>query len=278
MPRFILAVVTSAMVSVFMRLSGRHVHNNITMLSFNYLMCTVLAALSTQTADLLPQAQGAGFTLGLGLLNGLFYLGGFVMLQWNIKRNGVVLPATFMKLGVLVPTLMAITVFGEQPTLAQLAGIAAALLAIVLIQFEKGHGKAANAAGLVVLLFTGGMADGMSKVYEVLGQPALENHFLMYTFFSALVLCTLLALFKKQSVSWKDVGFGLLIGIPNYFTSLFLLKSLAFIPAIVAYPAYSVGTIVLVTLAGWALFREKLSRRQIAALVIILGALVLLNL
>ena len=275
---FLLAVLTSAMVSLFMRLAEKHTKNNITMLACNYLMCTALAMLSTRTGELFPAVDGLRRTLMLGGVNGFMYLGGFVMLNWNIRKNGVVLPATFMKLGVIVPTLMAVLFFGEVPSALQIIGILAALFAIVLIRFEKGQTRAASSIGLILLMLFGGMADGMSKVYEVFGTPALQDHFLLYTFFVALVLCILLAVFQKQSLTMADVLFGLLIGVPNYFTSRFLLLSLDTIPAVVAYPCYSVGTIVLVTLAGVLFFREKLSRRQIVALGVILGALVLLNL
>ena len=275
---FLLAVITSALVSVIMRLSGRYIQNNLTMLASNYVMCTVLGFVCTQTGSLIPAWEGAGLTMVLGVINGILYLGGFVMLQWNMKKNGVVLPATFMKLGVLVPALMAVTVFGEQPTVTQIAGVLAAVAAIILIRFEKGQDRAQSASGLILLLLCGGMADGMSKVYEHYGSAALSDHFLLITFLVALLLCTGMCIAKKQSVTPMDVLFGLLIGIPNYFTARFLLMSLDTIPAIVAYPCYSVGTIVLVTLAGWALFREKLSRRQWAALSIILVSLVLLNL
>ena len=266
------------MVSIFMRASKKHVSNQTTMLACNYVMCTILALLCTKTTQLVPAHSATPLTLGLGLINGFFYLGGFVMLQWNIGKNGVVLPATFMKLGVMVPTLMAVFVFGETPSALQIIGIVLALAAIILIQFEKGQSRAASGAGLLVLLLVGGMADCMSKVYEVLGDGELKNHFLLYTFFMALVLCIALALFKKQSITLPDVFYGLLIGVPNYFTARFLLLSLDTIPAVVAYPCYSVGTIVLVTLAGAVFFREKLSRRQMTALAIILAALVLLNL
>ena len=43
------------------------------------------------------------------------------------------------------------------------------------------------------------------------------------------------------------------------------------------YPAYSVGTILVVTLTGVLAFREKLSKQQWFALGMILVALVLLN-
>ena len=49
-------------------------------------------------------------------------------------------------------------------------------------------------------------------------------------------------------------------------------------PAVIAYPTFSVGTILTVTLAGFLLFKERLSRRQWIALAIILCALALLNL
>ena len=112
----ILAVTSSMLVSVIMRVSEKYIHNNITMLASNYLMCSVLAAICTGTWNLFPvSAEGFSFSVGLGLISGLFYMGSFMLLQWNVKTNGIVLSSMFMKLGVMVPTLMAILVFGEVP-------------------------------------------------------------------------------------------------------------------------------------------------------------------
>ena len=117
----------------------------------------------------------------------------------------------------------------------------------------------------------------MSKVYEELGVSALKNHFLLYTFMMAFALCVVVCLVKKQGVAKEDVGFGLVIGIPNFCSALFLLLSLADIPAMIAYPTYSVAAIVMVTLVGVIFFKEKLSRRQILSMFMIFAALVLLN-
>ena len=68
-----------------------------------------------------------------------------------------------------------------------------------------------------------------------------------------------------------------MIGVPNYYCSRFLLKALLKMPAVVAYPTSSVGGIVLVSLAGLFLFKERLSKRQWTAIGLILIALVLLN-
>ena len=273
----ILAIVSSMLVSVTMRLSGGRTKNNISMLAVNYFMCTALSALFAGTADFFPQIEGIGFAGFLGVISGALYLGSFMLLQWNIRVNGVVLPATFMKLGVLVPTVLSIVLFGEKPGMRQLLGMAGAGCAILLIGLDKGQSRAKNSAGLVFLLLGGGITDATSKFYEEWGVPAAENHFLLYTFAVALLLCAALAVMRGQRLTAADMGFGLMIGVPNYFSARFLLLSLSSVPAVAAYPTYSVGTIVLVTLLGALLFSERLSRRQGAAMAIILVSLALLN-
>lgn len=274
----ILAIVSSMFVSVCMRLSEGKAKNNISMLAMNYAMCTLLSLAYAGSVDLFPQESGIGFALGLGLVSGAMYLGSFMLLQWNIRVNGVVLPATFMKLGVIVPTLTSIIAFGEVPRAAQVIGIVLAIIAILLIQLEKGSARAKHLLGLVILLIAGGSTDVLSKIYEELGSAALSDQYLLYTFFVALILCALLAVVKRQKLAVSDIAFGLLIGIPNYFSACFLLLSLSAVPAVIAYPTYSVGTIVLIALMGRVFFREQLSRRQRFAMGVILAALVLLNL
>lgn len=272
----ILAIISSALVSVVMRLSQRFVRNNITMLAANYVMCTAAAAFLA--GGMIPTGEGAALTMGLGSFCGVLYLLGFVLLQWNIQRNGVVLPATFQKLGVLVPTIAAITVFGETARWTQLLGIAVAIGAILLMQ-GRGGDKAANRStlGLIALLLCGGMSDVMSKVFQTWGNAEHGNYFLVFTFLIALVLCLALCAVKKQSVTLPDVLCGLALGVPNYMSARFLLWALREVPAVVVYPSFSVGTIIVVTLVGVAAFREKVEKRKLIALGLILGALVLLN-
>ena len=71
--------------------------------------------------------------------------------------------------------------------------------------------------------------------------------------------------------------FGALLGIPNFFSTKFLLMALGDLPAVIVYPTFSVGTILVVTVAGLLLFKEKLGKRQALAMSVILLALMLLN-
>ena len=127
----------------------------------------------------------------------------------------------FSLLGVIVPTVMAILFFGETPRILQVIGIVLTLLAIVFMQ-GKGD-KAGSLAGLIGLLLCGGLADAMSKIYAQYGAPALSNHYLMYTFFVALVLCALLCVKRGERLTLRDALCGVAVGVPNYFSARFLL-------------------------------------------------------
>lgn len=272
----ILAILSSMLVSVVMRISQTRCKNQLTVLAMNYVTCALMAGLFVG-GPLWPQGEGSGFALGMGLVSGALYLAGFLLLQYNIQVNGVVLSSTFMKLGVTVPTLMSLAFFGESLSLPRAAGLVLAVASICLIGTEKGRGKARHLGWLVMVLFSGGLCDGTSKIYEELGVAAFKNHFLFFTFVTALIMCVALCIAKKQTITLKEIVFGLALGIPNYFSARFLLLSLSQVDAVVAYPTFSVGTIVTVSLAGLFFFKEKLSKRQLVAMGVILTALVLLN-
>lgn len=61
-----------------------------------------------------------------------------------------------------------------------------------------------GSAGLLLVLFVvSGMADGMSKVTERIGERRFDALFLFYTFLTALVLTVVLAFFEQQRTRRK---------------------------------------------------------------------------
>ena len=273
----ILAVLSSALISIIMRISTGKVQANLSMLATNYLICAFLGAWYTGFSIMVPVSSGGAITVGLGAVNGILYLAGFVLLQINTRKNGVVLSTLFMKLGLLVPIIMSIFLFKEMPTGLQIIGICIAIGAIVLINLKKDIKSGGFGIGLLIMLLAGGSADAMSKIYERIGITELSEQFLFYTFEMALVLCVLLVVVKKENPGLWDFFFGELIGIPNFFSAKFLLGSLRYLPAVVVYPTFSVATILLVTLVGVLIFKEQLSRRQWVAVAAIVLALFMLN-
>ena len=274
----LLALLCSATITVCMRLSEKYRQNPISMLAVNYLVCSLLAVAFSGQWTLFPKDAGLPTTLLLGGICGVLFLSSFMLLQWNVSRNGVALPATFMKLGVLVPTLLSALVFGEELTLLRILGVIVAVAAILLMQDKAQKEAGGSMLGLIALLLSGGLSDFMSTLYEELGAPNLKDQFLLYTFLVALILSVVLCLIRKETLRWQDALFGVLLSVPNYLSTRFLLLSLNHLPAVVVFPSFSAGTLVLATLAGSLLCTETLTTRNGLALVVILAALVLLNL
>lgn len=274
----LLAIVSSTLVSVCMRFSEKHIKNNMAMFMANYAVCIALAKYFMGNISLFVMEEGIGLAVGLGILCGIFYLVNFVMMQSCMIHNGVTLTSAFMKLGVLVPTLSAIIVFRERPGFLQILGLVLALIGILMIYIDKESARGGGKKSfLILLLVVSGFTDSLANVYDKTGNAALKDHYLFYIFVAAFLLALFMGIRKKEPIGVKDILFGVLIGIPNYFSARFLLLALGSVPAVVAYPMCNVGTIVAISLAGAFLFRERIGKKKLAALALVVLALVLLN-
>lgn len=276
----LLAVISSTMVSVCMRISEKTVRNAMAMFTANYAVCFIISRFYTGNIRLFSWEAGMAAAAGLGMVSGFFYLAGFLLFRQSIRCNGVVLSSASMKLGaVLVPVLAAVLLFRERIKGPRLWGFLLAVLAILLISIERQDiRRGGRKLWLMVLLAVNGVCDTMANLYQKLGTEALKNHYLADTFLTAFLLALLTALWKRERVKPADIAWGAVIGIPNYYSARFVLLALGKLPAVIVYPVYSVGTIIAVTLIGLTVFHERLSRQKIGALGLILAALFLLNL
>lgn len=272
----LLAVFCSAMISITMRLSSGRVNGQFVMLAANYLVCAALGGIYSDFSLLSAAQSGLGLTVGFAVINGVILLAGLVLLQVSTRKNGVVLSSLFMKLGLLVPFAVSILFLRETPTGLQVAGFCVALGAMVLFNLKK-DGVGRFSMGLFLLLLINGAADTLVKLFEELGPAQLSDHFLCFSFAVAFLLSVGFILFKKERFQWTAVLFGVMIGVVNFFSFKFLLRALAQIPAVVAFPTYSVATMLVVTVSGIVFFKERLSGRQWLAFGGVIAALAMLN-
>ena len=138
-----------------------------------------------------------------------------------------------------------------------------------------------NAAGGSATLSFTGLADGMAKVFDHVGTRDQDSLYILLVFVTALILTVFLFFAEKKrtgkTAQIKDFAAGIAVGIPNYFSSLLLLKSLAAFPAFIVYTIFSTGALMLVSIVGVAFFKEKLQKNHVVGLLMVVIALVLLN-
>lgn len=275
----LMRIASSTAITLIMRFSDKKTSNNMAMFMANYAVCSFLSYYYMGGTPVFAKEPGLSFTVIIGVISGIWYLVGFVFMQWNMRENGVVLSSTFNRLGVLVPTIMAMVVFKEAPKMVQIIGIVIALVAIVMMQFEKDSVETGGRKiWLVVMLLSSGFCESLTNIYDKMGNPVLKDNYLLYTFFIALVCATLLTIKEKNKISKWDFFFGFIIGVPNYYSSRFMFEALKTVPAVIAYPVSSVGTILAISVGSVLLFKEKVSNQKKFALVLVMIAMALLNL
>ena len=273
----ILAILCSAGVSIFMRASEKYCQGHYGILLMNYVVCVLAGLILTGRGLTQTDGKGMPVTIVFGVVTGLLYCGSFILLQWNVRKNGVILSSTFMKLGVIVPAVLAVVWFGERPGWNQGLGFILAITAILMIHLEKGKIRTEKAytIGLLLLLLGGGLGDSMAKFYDVYGNPGLGSFFLMLSFLVSGIISGILVFRGREKITKYEVLFGVLI--PNYFSARFLLWALADIPAVITYPTYSIAAMALIGAVGVLMFREKLTKRQWGAYLLVILAVGLLN-
>ena len=283
----ILAILCSAAIGVLMRYSERKIENRYVMFFVNYVVCILMARFFMGSTPVLPQMDGLNTAILIGAGSGVLYLVSLAYSQWDYTVNGIIMSNTFGKLGVLVPITMSALIFKEYPTGIQLGGLALAIAAIVIINSdsssgtitEKGRKYSMGMLKLILVghLFVSGITESMTNTFDKVGNPALKDNFLFYNFVFAMLSTLAVLIYQRKGFSKWDVIFGVLVGVPNYMSARFLLYSLSSLPSVVVFPVSCIGGIVMASLAGMALFGEKLSSRKGVGLAVIMVALVLLN-
>lgn len=287
----ILSILSASIISIAIRFSKNHVKNKVMMFLTNYVVCMICAIFFLTNIDSIPKEE-LSFPIWFGIIMGFFYLVTFLFYEFNIRKNGVILSNIFSKLGTIIPVIVTFVFFNEAPKPLKIIGIVLAVIAVVIMNLElkkkpveleedenKKEDTTINVAYIFLILFflLSGIADSTTTVFNHMSIPELNGFFLLFVFGSAFIFALILLIIKHEKISIYDILFGLVIGVPNYFSSFFTLKALETVPAQIVYPTFCVGTIMIVTLFGVLAFKERLKLKDYIGILIIIAALILLN-
>jgi len=285
----LLAILSSASMTLGLKFFEDDNANRYGIILGNYLTCVCISLILMPDRGRLFSMEST--TLLCGVIGGFLFVAGLTTIQKSIPANGASLTAAFARLGLIVSLAASIFLFGERPGALQIAGMVLVIAAVFLInadtsgvtgaenvQKEKGTGALSL---LLITMLAGGLADTMAKVFETVGSREEDTAYFFVLFVTASVITAFLGFreYKKtgKKIAARKLLAGVAVGIPNYFSASLFLQALIYLPAVVAYPVFSTGSIILVMLCSALFFKERLGSRQLAGIGIILAALVLLN-
>lgn len=235
----------------------------------NYLVSGSLGFLFL-TDKKIPSVEVILFSSLIGLL---FFIS-FSFFSYSLKKSGIASTVTFGRLSLAIPVAASIILWGEHPSPADIVSLAAIFL--IIIMWEK---RVTNISpSLLILFILFGTIDASMKYFKIRFPGVDNNIFLITLFYSALIWSWIYILFSGRPVKKSAVFNGLLLGIPNFFSSYFVLLTLSFgIPAFVTFPFINIGIIISSAILGKILFGERLSIKRILLIVFGISAILLLT-
>ncbi len=116
------------------------------------------------------------------------------------------------------------------------------------------------------------------KVYERLFSNQISEQLFMGGIFFVSFLTGVVILLKRDKLhfSLKEIVYGIVTGIVNLYSSIFLLYALKMIPGSIVFPLVNVSLVILGTLIGVWFWKDKPSLKQWAGLLIAIISIVLL--
>ncbi len=278
----IFAIICSASIALIFKFSEDRNSNRYSITSVNYLMAfsmSFFTGIKLENTSLILNISL------LGICGGIFFFLSFLFYQICIKKSGASLSGAFGKMGILLPMILSILLWHEIPGAVQIAGISVALLSVAIVYIPtKNVNRDKNISKfhfhLLLLFFFGGMAEFFGKIFQNYFPMEYKSTFLFFLFLTAFIISTAFALLKRRSQKTlkSDFLIGIAVGIPNYFSSYFLILSLDTLKSSVVFPIYSAGSILIINLGSYLIFRERLNFKEKTAILMAASAMVLINL
>lgn len=284
MPYLLSSVVCSVLVSVLLKLMQRRGIDTAQGIAWNYLAASLLCftlldpPLSALAA---PHAPWPALALLTVLLPGIF-----LALSASVRAAGIVRTDIAQRMSLVLSLLAAFLWFGEQADAQRLTGLALGLLAIVLLvlrprtaSVEAEGGWSGWALPLLVLVGYASV-DVLLKHIAAAGTPFAAS--LQVAFVAAFIVMMGVQVVRSlrggPSLTLPALGAGLLLGALNFGNILFYVKAHRALPdnPAVVFSTMNIGVVVLGTLAGMLLFRERLSRMNLLAIPLAILAIALI--
>jgi len=276
----VLSIFCSVTVGAIFKIARRYNPNITQVVGFNYAVALGLCYL-TFSPDVSTVVTNAPWGIYLPLA--VLLPGIFIIMALSVKYTGLVKTDAAQRLSLLISLLAAWLIFGETFNNNKIRGIIIAIPALLLI-LSKPADKASRGWIYPLLVLVGyGVIDILFKqiaLYTTL--PYTTSLFVVFgVSLSIMVLAMLYEIvFKRVILSFKNIIFGTLVGIFNFGNILFYLKAhKAFFdnPSTV-FAAMNIGVIILGSLVGIVVFKEKLSARNYAGIFLALVAIIFITL
>tara|TARA_Y100000991_G_scaffold17139_1_gene11318 strand:- start:1447 stop:2319 length:873 start_codon:yes stop_codon:yes gene_type:complete len=266
----IYTTITFSSMLVLFKYFGKYGVNNLQAIIVNYFTAGTLSLIVAHNNDIkisLPDIIYSTYIIP-SLIIGFLFIVTFNLLAFGTQKIGIAISTVANKMSMIIPVIIGISLFSEKLGMFKLIGIVLAISAIYMTSTKSGKlSFDKKFLPIILLIFFGqGMADGtLSWAQKFSINDENTPLFFASVFLIAGILGSVFLIYKKIKngfkLEFKNLIWGIGLGIPNYLTLHFFVRSLQspIFESSQVFPIVNMGVIVLTALAGILLFREKLS-------------------
>ncbi len=270
---------------VFFKLFEKYNIDNLQALISNYFISALLSLLLLSENDNIQSSIESEWFIHAIILGTLF-ISIFNIYALGIQKIGIATSSVINKMSFVIPVVFSIIFYeNEVFSLSILFGVLLALLGIYLsstnnssFNFDKKY------LWIILIIFFGqGLVDIVlndSKFYI----PKDENILFFLILFISATTAGILILFAKKQISHikiKNLLWGAIFGIPNFFSIFYFLKALQsdyFIDkSYLIFPLTSVGIVVTTTFLGMLIYKEILTKRNLIGITIAVISILIIS-
>ena len=266
----IYTTITFSSMLVLFKYFGKYGVNNLQAIIVNYFTAGTLSLIVAHNNDIkisLPDIIYSTYIIP-SLIIGFLFIVTFNLLAFGTQKIGIAISTVANKMSMIIPVIIGISLFSEKLGIFKLIGIVLAISAIYMTSTKSGKlSFDKKFLPIILLIFFGqGIADGtLSYAQKFSINDENTPLFFASVFLIAGILGSVFLIYETIKngfkLEFKNLIWGIALGIPNYLTLHFFVRSLQspIFESSQVFPIVNMGVIVLTALAGILLFREKLS-------------------
>ena len=276
----VMAVFCSTSIALLLKFNNTKSGNEVILLSSNYFVASLIAILLFFSDS---NSQISVQTFLFGSMLGVMFVFSFFSFAKAVEAAGTALASVSSRLSVIISITLSIIIYKEIPNVFQAVGFVTAFITLYFFyrsltykrvrKLEKIH-----YVYLLVVLVGIGFNDFLLKVFNQWRPSEEKSFFLLSIFGSAFIYTLVYSLVKKNRIEKKTIITGAILGVPNVFSSFFLIDALKQIPAIIVFPSSNISIIILTAIGAFLFWKETLNNYGKIALLIGLISIGLLSL
>ena len=275
----VLAILTSTLIIITFRLFERFRVSILQAITVNYFVAAAFGYLSQTGSFRFSEIPDQDWFVS-AIIIGVTLIVAFNLFALSARHAGISVTAISSRMSVIIPVILGFLIFNDTAGWVKISGIVVAMIAFYFTS-KKGKTLLVNTKHAllpVLLFFAVGLNDSMMKVAEHFYINGDFVVFLATAFGVALILgaAVMLVNRKKEKFALRNVLAGTILGLLNWFSTLYFLKGLDLFQVSFFVPVYNVGVVALASLAGFLFFREKLTTHKLIGVGLAIVAIVLI--